>query len=267
MIEIRNLAMTQGQSIKDAYDHLYQERSLALRDSFYLWLLELIHPAANELIVDVACGSGRLVELATRQGYNALGIDLSYQGLTEVAAVAPASALWLVSNGEQIALPDACADCVLCIGSLEHYDDPQQGAAELARILKPQGRACIILPNLFGLFGNIQYMRRHGEVFDDGQPRQRYATRGTWERIIRRAGLTPERTLGWSEINRPRTRADLLWLVQQPQKIARAALANNLPANYANHVVFLCSKSSPAETSRAASHYITLPDVAGADGA
>ena len=229
MIDIQHAAISRGRSIQDAYDEFFQERSLILRDSFYLWILELPRPAPGDLLIDVATGNGRLVELAAAQGIHTLGTDLSYQGIAQVAQFAPKPASWLVSDGQSMSLPDGCADRVISLGSLEHYDDPLLGAAELARILKPDRRAVVLLPNAYGIFGNIKYVWEHGEVFDDGQPHQRYATRATWERMLQRAGLTCERLVAWTEINRPRTQRDFDFMLRRPQKILRRGACGHVP--------------------------------------
>lgn len=239
MIEIRHQALHEGASIQSAYDAFYQDRSLRMRDSFYLWLLELIQPRPGQLLVDVACGNGRLAELAARQGITAIGLDLSYAGIVEAAAATP-QAGWVVSDGTVIPMPDASVDYVTCIGSLEHYGNPVAGVAEIARILKPNGRACILLPNAFGLLGNIRHVAATGEVFDDLQPLQRYATRATWDVMLARGGLTIERLVPWGEVNRPRTQTDRRWMVRRPQKALRAALASITPVNLANHFVYIC---------------------------
>ena len=64
MIEIRHQAVLGEGTVQTAYDAFYRRRKLLMRDSFYLWLLELAQPQAGELLGDVACGNGRLVELA-----------------------------------------------------------------------------------------------------------------------------------------------------------------------------------------------------------
>ena len=86
MLEIRHQAVHDGQSIQDAYDDMYQARDLLMRDSFYLWLIELLDAQPGSSLLDVACGNGRLVELASRQGLHAIGFDLSFEGLQLGAA-------------------------------------------------------------------------------------------------------------------------------------------------------------------------------------
>jgi len=249
MLEIRHRAIRLGQSTQMAYNSLYQERNILMRDSFYLWLLELIAPQPGELLLDVACGHGRLVQLAAARGINATGVDFSYAGMVANARRTP-QAKWLLADGETLPLADASIDCILNIGSLEHYEHPLQGVKELARLLKPTGRACILLPNAFGLLGNIQHVLTTGEIYDDGQPLQRYATRRTWEVLLTQGGLQVERLVPYSEVNWPRTMRDWVWLAQQPQKWVRALLARLIPANFANQLVFLCRRAPqppPAE--------------------
>ena len=105
------------------------------------------------------------------------------------------------------------------------------------------------MPNAYGLFGNIQQVLLRGEVFDDGQPLQRYATRRTWETLLARGGLQVERLVPYSEFNLPRTARDWFWLARRPQKIVRALLTKNAPLNLANHFVFLCRRAPQGASS------------------
>jgi len=247
MIEIRHLAVRRGLSTQSAYDQFYHERGFSLRDSFYLWLLELIATQPGESLLDVACGTGRLVQFAAQQGINVTGVDFSHVGMLENAQRTP-NAKWLLADGESLPIADASVDCIMNIGSLEHYQHPLQGVKEIARLLKPTGRACILLPNAFGLFGNIQHVLATGEVYDDGQPLQRYATRHAWQTLLERGGLQVERLVPYSEVNLPRTLPDWFWLAQRPQRIVRSMLATFVPANFANQLVFLCRRAPQSPT-------------------
>jgi hypothetical protein len=99
------------------------------------------------------------------------------------------------------------------------------------------------VPNAYGLLGNIAYVWRQGEIFDDGQPLQRYATRRTWEALLERGGLRVERTLGYGELEFPRTARDALWLVARPHKLVRYLLTPLIPTNLANDFVFICGRA------------------------
>ena len=249
MLEIRRPVIQRGVSTRAAYDQYFEAHDMLLRDSFYLWLIDLLNPTPRDILLDISCGQGRLVELATRRGLNAVGVDFSFSGLSKGQRAAPA-AKWAMGNGEGLPFADNSVDFVTHIGSLEHYEGMIAGASEIARVLKPSGRACILLPNAFGLMGNIRYVRRTGEIFDDGQPLQRYATRKTWEAILQRGGLTIERIVPWGEVNWPATQADFWWMLLRPQKWLRGLLAAATPLNLANHFVFLC-RSAAADSAPA----------------
>ncbi|HQY94716.1 class I SAM-dependent methyltransferase [Caldilinea sp.] len=247
MIEIRHRAVVDGGSIEHAYNDLYRERKLLMRDSFYLWLLEVSGARPGDLLVDVACGNGRLVQLAAARGVRAVGLDLALAGIVD-AARASQHAQWIVGDGQCLPIPDGCADVVMSIGSLEHYANPTEGVVQLARIAKPDGLICVLLPNAFGALGNIRHVLRSGEVFDDEQPIQRYATRRTWEMMLQKGGVHIDRIVPYGEFNRPRTVSDLIWSAVKPQKYIKGALAKLAPLNLANHFVFLCRPTASTPT-------------------
>ncbi len=245
MLEIRHRGMRRTADTQDAYNRLYREEGILLRDSFYLWLIEQLHPEKGRTLLDISCGQGRLVTLAQQQGLRAMGLDFAAEGVRKGRRESPRSG-WGIADGERLPLAGASVDYVTHIGSLEHYVHPEAGAREIARVLKPSGRACILLPNAFGLWGNIKHVWRTGDIFDDGQPLQRYATRRAWEELLAQGGLRIERVVGYGEVERPRTRRDALWLARHPLKIARLLLAYFTPLNLVNHFVFLCSPAHPA---------------------
>ncbi|MCB9148961.1 MAG: class I SAM-dependent methyltransferase [Caldilineaceae bacterium] len=256
MLEIRHRSVIEG-TTQDAYDAFYQERELLMRDSFYMWLIELLEPTPGRDLLDISCGHGRLVQLAMRKGLHAIGLDFSIAGMERGIKKTP-KARWVNGDGEQMPFADASMDYITHIGSLEHYLTPARGAAEIARLLKPEGKACILLPNAFGLFGNIRYVRRTGEIFDDRQPLQRYATRATWEMLLTQGGLQIDQLIPWGEVNRPRTVRDFLWTLCRPQKGVRALLAAMTPINLTNHFIFICRRAPIQPTFV---HYPMLPPV------
>lgn len=241
MIEIRHNNMDTTSATKEAYNQLYHQEGILLSDSFYLWLVSLLKPQAGRILLDVSCGQGRLVTLAHRQGLRAIGVDFAAGAVKQGAAETP-QAGWVISDGEQLPVAAACADYVTHIGSLEHYQDPEAGMREIARVLKPSGTACVLLPNTYGLLGNVKHVWQTGDVFDDGQPLQRYNTRQGWRLMLARNGLAPFKTLKY-EREWPRTWKDLRWYLARPAKISRLLVAWFIPLNLANCLVYLCRRS------------------------
>jgi SAM-dependent methyltransferase len=239
MLEIRHENMDRTEDTQRRYNDIYRDDGILQRDSFYLWLTELLHPQPGKLLLDISCGQGRLVRFAQARGLRAIGMDFAEDAVRiGIREESPESG-WAVADGERLPIADRSVDYVTHIGSLEHYQDPQQGLSEIRRVLKPDGAACILLPNSFGLFGNIKHVMATGEIFDDGQPLQRYNTRGGWLEMIRKAGLG-EYDLVKYEREWPRTARDLFWYLKSPKKIARLFAAWFIPVNLANCLVFLC---------------------------
>src|SRR5512140_3142802 len=144
MIEIRQEKMDQVTNIRDAYDQIYQAEGILHLDSLYNWMIDLLNTSPGCSLIDIACGEGRLVTLAQRRGLRAAGIDFSYQGVRLGKENTPKAA-WMVGEGENLPLASQSYDYVTNIGSLEHFFSPEKGALEMARILKPGGKACVLV--------------------------------------------------------------------------------------------------------------------------
>lgn len=245
MIEIRHPHMYNNASIQEAYNKIYEKEGIQLRDSFYLWLINLLKPKPGEILVDISCGQGRLSFLAHKKGINSLGIDFSEDAIKKAKRQMRDVNL-IIGDGEQLPLPNDYAENISHIGSLEHYIQPEAGMREISRILKPNGTACILLPNSYGLFGNILHVIKTGNVFDDGQPLQRYNTREGWSILLKKNGLVPYKIFKYDR-EWPRTFSDLVWYILHPIKLLRLILSWFIPTNLANCLVYLCNKELPNE--------------------
>lgn len=239
MLEIRRQAVSSTRDTRIAYDDVYAGRGVRLTDSFYLWVLNLLHLEQGKKLLDVSCGEGVLLRFAGAAGILAHGIDFS-EVAAGVARQNAASASIVVADAEALPWPDNHFDCVTNIGSLEHYVHPEESVKEMARVLKPDGLACILVPNTFGLWGNIKHVWRTGDIFDDGfQPIQRYATKNVWADLLTENGLPPYKIVK-HEREAPRTLKDAVSFLRHPLRILRLALLPLVPLNLADRLVFFC---------------------------
>jgi len=234
--------MSAAEDTKRAYDQIYSGDGILLRDSMYLWLIELLGAKPGESLLDISCGEGQLVRLAQQRGLRATGMDFSLQGVVRGVGRTGRNN-FAVGDGERMPVADSSVDHVTHIGSLEHYHNPPQGAAEIARVLRPGGSAVVLLPNTFGVL-HLGYVARHGDVFDDGQPLQRYASRRAWERMLTAGGLRVTKVTGTAGYVPPRTMADFAWLARRPAKVARVLLGLLTPANLSNNIIYVCTKAA-----------------------
>jgi SAM-dependent methyltransferase len=237
MIEIRHPV-----SPRKGYDQFYSEKGLRQPTSYFLWILDLIQFQAGRRLLDMSCGEGQLLGLATRAGIKGFGLDISREAIRLASLEAP-RAFNTVGNGELLPYRDGTFDYIVNLGSLEHYEDPAAGVRQLARVLKKEGRVCVLLPNSFGLLWTVSHAWRTGEIFDDGQPIQRYGTLKEWRNLLEENGLIINRVLKYNGRNRPRTWTDFLWNLRRPRKIVTSLLLLPfIPLRAATMFVFLCSK-------------------------
>lgn len=238
MIEIRHKNIhTPDDEIK-AYDSLYTNVGIRHLDSLYLWVLSLLNARPGQRLLDVSSGEGTLSYWALQQGVRAYGIDVSIVALKRGIHDYRCASVG-VANAEYLPFADDTFDFVTNIGSVEHYFEPATAIHEMSRVLAANGIACILLPNTFSFFGNLVHVWRTGDVFDDGQPLQRYNTRTGWHNLLIQNGLKPFQTLKY-EREWPRTYKDRVWYLRRPAKMLKLLLSPLVPVNLANSIVYLC---------------------------
>lgn len=115
----------------------------------------------NALIVDLGCGIGGFTRAITNAGYlNVQGVDIS----EESVQTAHSHGIQNVMLGDIFSylesISDATIDAILCIDVLEHFtrEESVKLLMEIRRVLKPEGRVIIHVPNAEGIFGSkIRY--------------------------------------------------------------------------------------------------------------
>lgn len=111
----------------------------------YAWLAEAVDPDRHRSVLDVACGSGVLLELchgALPPETRLIGIDMSPDELALARARLPEGRAQLVEAQAQRldVLADASVDVALCHWALTLMDPVAPVLAEMARVLAPGGR-------------------------------------------------------------------------------------------------------------------------------
>jgi SAM-dependent methyltransferase len=127
-------------------------------------------------MVDVGVGgSGYTVIEAARAGAMAAGCDLSLQGLLSARRFAASETvgertLWVCCSAERLPFADASFAAAVAIAVFEHVPDDAAAFAEVARVLRPGGRAWVTVPHalrrISPLFrrANIRHDRRMGHL-------------------------------------------------------------------------------------------------------
>ncbi|SHG69389.1 class I SAM-dependent methyltransferase [Streptoalloteichus hindustanus] len=97
------------------------------------------------VLLDVGCGTGRLLALARVRWPNArlLGVDPAPRMVAVAARQAPLAGT-AVAAAEALPLGDASVDVVVSTTSFGHWADQRAGLAEVARVLRPGGAGVVV---------------------------------------------------------------------------------------------------------------------------
>jgi len=109
-----------------------------------------------EVIMDVGCGTGRLLRKAKQQYPNAhlIGVDAAEKMIEQAVGFLPEGEFH-VAMAEALPLPDKSVDLAFSTLSFHHWTNQAKGISEVARVLRPQGRfllADIVIPRWLSLF-------------------------------------------------------------------------------------------------------------------
>ncbi len=95
----------------------------------------------------------RILAWAGRQGAHAYGVDISEPTVRQARAAfdaGPGARRVLrgtVGDVRDLPFRDASFDAIYSMGTIEHFDETEHAVAEMARVLKPGGRAIVGVPN------------------------------------------------------------------------------------------------------------------------
>ena len=99
----------------------------------------------GDSILDVGCGNGSILRRLAARGYRDLhGVEISKYAIDRLRS--EGITMW-EGRLPRIPVPDASFDVVIASQVLEHIIRRRRFAAEIARVLKPGGRAFIFVPD------------------------------------------------------------------------------------------------------------------------
>ncbi|UXA07320.1 methyltransferase domain-containing protein [Mycobacterium sp. SMC-2] len=155
---------------------LYDNAQAMSRRLFSLWRLpiEWLNIPPGGIALDVGSGPGNVTaSLARAAGPDglALGVDISEPMLARaVRNEAGPQVGFIKADAQRLPLRDNTVDVVVSIGVLQLVPNPAAAIAEMARVLRPGGRAAILVPTVgraARLWHRLPNVGAH--VFDDDE--------------------------------------------------------------------------------------------------
>ena len=159
----------------------YQERRFLIS--------RFVRPLKPGLALDIGAAGGGNARVLGALGWSVTAVELSEAG----SATAQRRGITAVrADARALPVPDRCVDFVLCCDVLEHIDEDQQAAQELARVLRPGGTGFLTVPADPRLWSGHDVALGHV---------RRY-TRPAFESMLKASGFEVVRLWSWNVLLR-----------------------------------------------------------------
>lgn len=122
-------------------------------------------------VLDVGCGTNRVVKEFRKLGVNAIGIDIDRNAD-------------IIGSGRELPFKSNSVDLVICMEVVEHVTDSYSLLREIARVLKPKGFLYITTPT--PLKDSIY---RHFKCTDDIEDHVNVKSKGEWLTMLNFLGF------------------------------------------------------------------------------
>jgi 2-polyprenyl-3-methyl-5-hydroxy-6-metoxy-1,4-benzoquinol methylase len=195
--------------------------------------------AARGNVLDVACGAGEWLALLRSFGARIHGIDISEKAI-EICRKSLPDGEFHCGPAEQLPFESASFDLVTCLGSLEHFIEPENALREMMRVAKPDASFLLLVPNSrfltrrLGLFGGTQQTRVR-EVVRSPQE---------WTALFESVGLVVQER--WRDLHV--LSADWVFrrgIWRAPLRFAQALALPFWPISWQYQIYHLCVRTQP----------------------
>ena len=184
--KITTQSLPNHNEIRRFYDNVYYE-DVRITGNIPVHLHRLaarLGPWKDKQLLDVGCGTGQWLMAATELGAVPAGIDISQVAIDACRKMLPQAELYC-GPAEDLPFEDRRFDVISCLGSLEHFLEPEKALREMVRVAMPRASALLLVPNAdflprrLGLYSGT-YQK---EIREDVR------TLAGWERLFESVGL------------------------------------------------------------------------------
>jgi ubiquinone/menaquinone biosynthesis C-methylase UbiE len=179
--------------------HLNEVQRVGLRDDvlagFYCndthEVFPGVHLGPEDLLIDVGCGSGGVLEFCQRYAGKIFALDIDAAALSAVRSrtqfTNSENISFVSASAEQLPITTGTATKVLCLEVLEHVDDPELVVAELFRVGRP---GCIYLISVPGQFSESMMQKVAPREMFEKPHHIRIFSQTEFSSLVERSGLT-----------------------------------------------------------------------------
>lgn len=129
--------------IAPRYDVMNRLMTLGLDQRWRVQALDAIGVGSGDRLVDIACGTGDLSELARARGARVFGMDFAREMLRGAAGRA-IDADFVQADVGALPLRDGAVSAITCGFALRNFVSLEVAFGEMSRVLEPGGRLAIL---------------------------------------------------------------------------------------------------------------------------
>ncbi len=205
-------------------DRVYEVHPAKMREIQFL--KRFVAPAAGDKLLDIGCGAGAYLMALGHCGADLWGIDISEHATQIAKKRVSKPGQILCANADPLPFDDNEFDYVTAWGIVEHFPSIPSILAQMHRVMKPHGKAAVMVPNIY-YYKFIWDTLRKGAGPVRHQEIEALYSFGEWKDFIEKAGLTIDRISHHNKFNKP--------LVNWMRNMF-------IPYYFSNHFIFICIK-------------------------
>jgi 2-polyprenyl-3-methyl-5-hydroxy-6-metoxy-1,4-benzoquinol methylase len=118
------------------------------------------HVRPGDRFLEIGCAPGKLLAwVAAELHAEVSGLDYSTKGMATARRLFDALQLtadFRCEDLRQTTFPTSSFDVVVSFGVIEHFDDPREVVRDHLKLVRPGGKALMLVPNYRGIYGTLQ---------------------------------------------------------------------------------------------------------------
>jgi ubiquinone/menaquinone biosynthesis C-methylase UbiE len=193
---------------------------------------------SGQRVLDIACGTGEWLLAVVEAGAKPAGIDISQRAIDVCQHNIPQGDFH-VGSAESLPFADNQFDVVSCLGSLEHFLNPETALREMIRVAQRDAKILLLVPNAdfltyrLGLFSGTNQADVHEEIRNLEE----------WQKLFESSGMRVKarwrdlHILSWSWIYSKR------WYMI-PVRAIQAFMLLFWPLSWQYQIYFLCQEQN-----------------------
>ena len=154
------------------------------------WALSRVVLNKNDVIADIGCGSGTLLDQLANNTKHVYAIDISEQMLEEAKNNNNSINIeYVQSSCEPCPLNNSSIDTIISLGVLDYVRDIESFVIELNKVLKPGGIAVITAPKTRTIFSFLRWFNNLRKVLTKMPPLVNVVSKYKMQNILHNANF------------------------------------------------------------------------------